>query len=151
MTPVDESFHLIAIDSVGGLNYYNSTKKYLTLLIDHHTRYIWTFASKSVTTETTETLQNQSLQKPHRPETNSKVESKNSHKEAVGSLVVRASDSRPEGLGHQMPTDSLAEMAEIEVVSPSVVPSGSFSELKSHCHLYGAQSQRQAYLLTMPR
>ncbi|GFU81451.1 hypothetical protein TNCV_2390661 [Trichonephila clavipes] len=34
---------------------------------------------------------------------------------------------------------------EIEVVSPSIVPSGSFSELKSHCHLYGAQGQRQAY------
>ncbi|GFV45185.1 hypothetical protein TNCV_35931 [Trichonephila clavipes] len=40
---------------------------------------------------------------------------------------------------------------EIEVVSPSIVPSGSLSELKSHCHLYGAQGQRQAYLLPMPR
>ncbi|GFV12618.1 hypothetical protein TNCV_4425711 [Trichonephila clavipes] len=49
--------------------------------------------------------------------------------------------------------DSLAEIVEveIEVVSPSIVPSGSFSELKSHCHLYGAQGQRQAYLLPMPR
>ncbi|GFV86297.1 hypothetical protein TNCV_2093381 [Trichonephila clavipes] len=48
---------------------------------------------------------------------------------------------------------SLAEIVEveIEVVSPSIVPSGSFSELKSHCHLYGAQGQRQAYLLPMPR
>ncbi|GFU33894.1 hypothetical protein TNCV_615161 [Trichonephila clavipes] len=50
-------------------------------------------------------------------------------------------------------TDSLAEIVEveIEVVSPSIVPSGSFTELKSHCHLYGAQGQRQAYLLPMPR
>ncbi|GFV47518.1 hypothetical protein TNCV_904791 [Trichonephila clavipes] len=48
---------------------------------------------------------------------------------------------------------SLAEIVEveIEVVSPSIVPSGSFAELKSHCHLYGAQGQRQAYLLPMPR
>ncbi|GFW18563.1 hypothetical protein TNCV_1222241 [Trichonephila clavipes] len=78
---------------------------------------------------------------------------------AVGSQVVRASDSRPGGLGSMPPntlrvlTDSLAEIVEveIEVVSPSIVPSGSFSELKSHCHLYGAQGQRQAYLLPMPR
>ncbi|GFV36751.1 hypothetical protein TNCV_2649941 [Trichonephila clavipes] len=40
---------------------------------------------------------------------------------------------------------------DIEVVSPSIVPSGNFAELKSHCHLYGAQGQRQAYLLPMPR
>ncbi|GFW51614.1 hypothetical protein TNCV_4212901 [Trichonephila clavipes] len=48
---------------------------------------------------------------------------------------------------------SLAEIVEveIEVVSPSIVPSGSFTELKSHCHLYGAQGQRQVYLLPMPR
>ncbi|GFW52556.1 hypothetical protein TNCV_404841 [Trichonephila clavipes] len=30
---------------------------------------------------------------------------------------------------------------EIEVVSPSIVPSGNFAELKSYCHLYGAQGQ----------
>ncbi|GFV83359.1 hypothetical protein TNCV_3055061 [Trichonephila clavipes] len=49
--------------------------------------------------------------------------------------------------------NSLAEIVEVEmeVVSPSIVPSGSFTELKSHCHLYGAQGQRQAYLLPMPR
>ncbi|GFW39494.1 hypothetical protein TNCV_3908031 [Trichonephila clavipes] len=48
-----------------------------------------------------------------------------------------------------LPFSSLAEIVEveIEVVSPSIVPSWSFSELKSHCHLYGAQGQRQAYLL----
>ncbi|GFW24701.1 uncharacterized protein TNCV_2405641 [Trichonephila clavipes] len=50
-------------------------------------------------------------------------------------------------------SSSLAEIVEveIEVVSPSIVPSGNFSELKSYCHLYGAQGQRQAYLLPMPR
>ncbi|GFU57757.1 hypothetical protein TNCV_3639041 [Trichonephila clavipes] len=43
-----------------------------------------------------------------------------------------------------MRTSSLAEIVEveIEVVSPSIVPSGSFTELKSHCHLYGAQGRR---------
>ncbi|GFV15516.1 hypothetical protein TNCV_4835421 [Trichonephila clavipes] len=75
--------------------------------------------------------------------------------------MARASDSRTEGLGSMLDvtdtlrvhTDSLAEIVEveIEVVSPSIVPSGSFSELKSHCHLYGAQGQRQAFLLPMPR
>ncbi|GFV04533.1 hypothetical protein TNCV_3322301 [Trichonephila clavipes] len=29
----------------------------------------------------------------------------------------------------------------------SIVPSGNLAELKSHCHLYGAQGQRQAHLL----
>ncbi|GFX40827.1 hypothetical protein TNCV_3760481 [Trichonephila clavipes] len=65
---------------------------------------------------------------------------------AAGSLVVRASDSRPEGLGtgeYFPPFSSLAEIveAEIEVVSPSIVPSGSFTELKSHCHLCLKQHQ----------
>ncbi|GFU07442.1 uncharacterized protein TNCV_2203841 [Trichonephila clavipes] len=48
---------------------------------------------------------------------------------------------------------SLAEIVEVEteVVSPPIVPSGRFSDLKSHCHLYGAQGQRQAYLLPIPR
>ncbi|GFY16637.1 uncharacterized protein TNCV_2787631 [Trichonephila clavipes] len=30
-------------------------------------------------------------------------------------------------------------------------PFGEFRRFKSHCHLYGAQGQRQAYLLPMPR
>ncbi|GFT32454.1 hypothetical protein TNCV_4484551 [Trichonephila clavipes] len=30
-------------------------------------------------------------------------------------------------------------------------PFGEFRRAKSHCHLYGAQGQRQAYLLPMPR
>ncbi|GFX82767.1 hypothetical protein TNCV_385601 [Trichonephila clavipes] len=79
----------------------------------------------------------------------------------LGSLVVRASDSRAEGLGSMLDVTKYPPSAheftckivevEIEVVSPSIVPSGSFTELKSHCHLYGAQGQRQAYLLPMPR
>ncbi|GFV53025.1 uncharacterized protein TNCV_1460931 [Trichonephila clavipes] len=30
-------------------------------------------------------------------------------------------------------------------------PFGEFRRAKSHCHLYGAQGQREAYLLPMPR
>ncbi|GFX50486.1 hypothetical protein TNCV_2421241 [Trichonephila clavipes] len=30
-------------------------------------------------------------------------------------------------------------------------PFGEFRRAKSYCHLYGAQGQRQAYLLPMPR
>ncbi|GFT17178.1 hypothetical protein TNCV_4738941 [Trichonephila clavipes] len=30
-------------------------------------------------------------------------------------------------------------------------PFGEFHRAKSYCHLYGAQGQRQAYLLPMPR
>ncbi|GFT58713.1 hypothetical protein TNCV_1360771 [Trichonephila clavipes] len=56
---------------------------------------------------------------------------------AVGSLVVRASDSRPEGLGSMPPNNLRVHMdlhaeiveVEIEVVSPSTVPSGNFAEL----------------------
>ncbi|GFY26832.1 histone-lysine N-methyltransferase SETMAR-like [Trichonephila clavipes] len=51
---------------------------------------------------------------------------------AVGSLVVRASDSRPEGLG-SMPDATKHSPSlhgvEIEVVSPSIVPSRNFVEL----------------------
>ncbi|GFX83025.1 transposon Tf2-8 polyprotein [Trichonephila clavipes] len=43
---------LILSLSVGGFNYYNSTKTFLHLIIDHATRYVWAFASKSETTET---------------------------------------------------------------------------------------------------
>ncbi|GFT63359.1 transposon Tf2-9 polyprotein [Trichonephila clavipes] len=52
--PTDQTFEYISVDtlSVGGFNYYNSTKKILHLIIDHATRYVWVFASKSETTET---------------------------------------------------------------------------------------------------
>lgn len=48
----DQPFECLSVDTVGGFNYYNSTKKYLHLIIDHATRYVWAFPSKSVTTET---------------------------------------------------------------------------------------------------
>ncbi|GFT90323.1 hypothetical protein TNCV_193241 [Trichonephila clavipes] len=50
--PTDQPFEYISVDTVGGFNYYNSTKKFLHLIIDHATRYVWAFASKSETTET---------------------------------------------------------------------------------------------------
>ncbi|GBN91865.1 Transposon Tf2-9 polyprotein [Araneus ventricosus] len=50
--PTDRLFEYLSIDTVGGFNYYNSTKKYLHLVIDHATRYVWAFPSKSETTET---------------------------------------------------------------------------------------------------
>ncbi|GBL95464.1 Transposon Tf2-9 polyprotein [Araneus ventricosus] len=50
--PTDRHFEYLSIDTVGGFNYYNSTKKYLRLVIDHATRYVWAFPSKSETTET---------------------------------------------------------------------------------------------------
>lgn len=52
LPPAHEPFDVVSIDTVGGLNYYESTKKYLHIVIDHATRYIWTFPSKSVTTDT---------------------------------------------------------------------------------------------------
>ncbi|GFX77439.1 DUF4371 domain-containing protein [Trichonephila clavipes] len=55
----------------------------------------------------------------------------------VGSLVVRASDSRSEGL----------VIVEVEIVGVAIYrPFGGFRRAKSYCHLYGAQGQRQAYL-----
>ncbi|GBL72710.1 Pro-Pol polyprotein [Araneus ventricosus] len=50
--PTDRPFEYLSIDTVGGFNYYNSTKKYLHLVTDHATRYVWAFPSKSETTET---------------------------------------------------------------------------------------------------
>lgn len=48
----EKPFELLSIDTVGGLNYYNSTKKFLHIIVDHATRYIWTFPSKNANTET---------------------------------------------------------------------------------------------------
>ncbi|GFV61903.1 hypothetical protein TNCV_4107071 [Trichonephila clavipes] len=72
----------------------------------------------------------------------------------VGSLVVRASDSRPEGLG-SMPDATKyppsthgfhAEIVEVEIGGVAIYHSfGEFRRAKSYCHLYGAQGQRQAY------
>ncbi|GFV50996.1 hypothetical protein TNCV_302571 [Trichonephila clavipes] len=72
----------------------------------------------------------------------------------MGSLVVRASDSRPEGLG-SMPdatkypssTHGLnAEIVEVEIGGIAIYRLfGEFRRAKSYCQLYGAQGQRQAY------
>ncbi|UYV60307.1 hypothetical protein LAZ67_1000791, partial [Cordylochernes scorpioides] len=51
LPPAKDPFDLVSIDTVGGLNYYNSTKKFLHIIIDHATRYIWAFPSKSQTTD----------------------------------------------------------------------------------------------------
>ncbi|GFX17497.1 transposon Tf2-11 polyprotein [Trichonephila clavipes] len=47
----EEPFEMISLDTVGGFNYHNSQKKYLHIVLDHATRYAWTFPSKSVTSE----------------------------------------------------------------------------------------------------
>jgi len=51
LPPSEHPFDLVSIDTIGGLSGYNSTKKYIHLVIDHATRYIWTFSSKSQTTD----------------------------------------------------------------------------------------------------
>ncbi|GFX49644.1 transposon Tf2-11 polyprotein [Trichonephila clavipes] len=48
----EEPFEMISLDTVGRFNYHNSQKKYLHIVLDHATRYAWTFPSKSVTSET---------------------------------------------------------------------------------------------------
>ncbi|GFW96783.1 hypothetical protein TNCV_2848391 [Trichonephila clavipes] len=73
---------------------------------------------------------------------------------SVGSLVVRASDSKPEGLG-SMPDATKyppsthgfnAVIVEVEIGGVAIYrPSGEFRRAKSYCHLSGAQGQRQAY------
>ncbi|GFS79402.1 hypothetical protein TNCV_3006171 [Trichonephila clavipes] len=80
---------------------------------------------------------------------------------AVGSLVVRASDSRPEGLGsmpnatkHPPSTHGFTcrncgggDRGRVAIYRPF----GEIRRAKTYSHLYGAQGQRQAYLLPMPR
>ncbi|GFW82791.1 hypothetical protein TNCV_3493611 [Trichonephila clavipes] len=60
----------------------------------------------------------------------------------VGSLVVRASDSRPEGLGLMPPntlrvhTDFHVEIVEVEIGGVVIYrPFGEFRRAKSYCHL----------------
>ncbi|GFU68757.1 hypothetical protein TNCV_4400351 [Trichonephila clavipes] len=73
---------------------------------------------------------------------------------AVGSLVVRASDSRLEGLGsmpdatkHPPSTHGFTcrncgggDRGRVAIYRPF----GEFRRAKSYCHLYGAEGQRQA-------
>ncbi|GFV94317.1 hypothetical protein TNCV_2267711 [Trichonephila clavipes] len=73
----------------------------------------------------------------------------------VGSLVVRASDSRPESLGSMSDATKYppsthgtnAVIVEVEIGGVAIHrPFGEFRRAKSYCQLYGAQGQRQAYL-----
>ncbi|GFS78883.1 transposon Tf2-11 polyprotein [Trichonephila clavipes] len=52
--PTSKPFEFISVDtlSVGGFNYYNSTKKNLRIVIDHATRCVWAFPSKNENSET---------------------------------------------------------------------------------------------------
>ncbi|GFX01648.1 hypothetical protein TNCV_3971481 [Trichonephila clavipes] len=110
--------------------------------------------------------------------------------QAVGSLVVRASDSKPEGMGSmpdatKHPPSNTRSTCSLNQWVRSLVglitstgtgeyfpplqfacrncgggdrgrvaiysSFGEFRRAKSYCHLYGAQGQRQAYLLPLPR
>ncbi|GFX82602.1 hypothetical protein TNCV_1192771 [Trichonephila clavipes] len=74
----------------------------------------------------------------------------------MGRIVVRASDSRPEGLG-SMPNAAKyppsthgfpAEIVEVEKGGVAIYrPFGDFRRAKSYCHLYGAQGQTTGVLL----
>ena len=46
MPLTEKPFEYMVLDTVGGFNYYNSTKKYLHLVADHVTQYAWEFPSK---------------------------------------------------------------------------------------------------------
>ncbi|GFU70581.1 retrovirus-related Pol polyprotein from transposon 17.6 [Trichonephila clavipes] len=50
--PTSKTFEFISVDTVGGFNYYNSTKKNSHIVIDHATRYVWAFPSKNENSET---------------------------------------------------------------------------------------------------
>ncbi|GFU15577.1 hypothetical protein TNCV_1170801 [Trichonephila clavipes] len=66
---------------------------------------------------------------------------------AVGILMIRASDSRREGLG-AMPdaTKFPPSTRGVEIGGVAIYrPCGEFRRVNSYCHLYGAQGQRQTY------
>ncbi|GBL66814.1 Transposon Tf2-6 polyprotein [Araneus ventricosus] len=50
--PTSTLFECISVDTVRGFNYYNSTKKFLHIVIDHATRHVWAFPSKNENSET---------------------------------------------------------------------------------------------------
>lgn len=47
--PAERPFQIMSIDTVGGFAGANSTKKYMHLLIDHFTRYVWALTSATQT------------------------------------------------------------------------------------------------------
>ncbi|UYV66219.1 hypothetical protein LAZ67_4000855 [Cordylochernes scorpioides] len=50
--PPQQPFDLISIDTIAGFSKYGHSKTYLHLIVDHLTRYAWTFPSKSTSTLT---------------------------------------------------------------------------------------------------
>ncbi|GFU48285.1 transposable element Tcb2 transposase [Trichonephila clavipes] len=50
--PTSKPFEFVFVETVGGFNYYNSTKKNLHNVIDPATRYVWVFPSKNENSET---------------------------------------------------------------------------------------------------
>lgn len=47
LPPAEEPFDLFAMDTIGGFSGYGSSKRFIHLVIDHATRYVWAFAHKS--------------------------------------------------------------------------------------------------------
>ncbi|UYV68192.1 hypothetical protein LAZ67_5003330 [Cordylochernes scorpioides] len=50
--PPQQPFDLISIDTIAGISKYGHSKTYLHVIVDHLTRYAWTFPSKSTSTLT---------------------------------------------------------------------------------------------------
>ncbi|UYV76585.1 hypothetical protein LAZ67_14001278, partial [Cordylochernes scorpioides] len=57
----EKPFDVVALDSILGLGEYNSTKNCLHVVVDHHSRYIWAFPSKSTSIATYINIINQLL------------------------------------------------------------------------------------------
>lgn len=49
MPETPNPMQLLAMDTISGFKDYGSIKTHLTLVIDYATRYVWTFASKTIT------------------------------------------------------------------------------------------------------
>ncbi|UYV64632.1 hypothetical protein LAZ67_3001404 [Cordylochernes scorpioides] len=57
----EKPFDVVALDSILGLGDYNSTKNCLHVIVDHHSRYIWAYPSKSTPIATYINIINQLL------------------------------------------------------------------------------------------
>ncbi|UYV71991.1 K02A2.6-like [Cordylochernes scorpioides] len=57
----EKPFDVVALDSILGLGDYNSTKNCLHVIVDHHSRYIWAYPSKSTSIATYINIINQLL------------------------------------------------------------------------------------------
>ncbi|UYV72011.1 hypothetical protein LAZ67_9001548, partial [Cordylochernes scorpioides] len=43
--------HIFSLDTMGGLHNYGTTKHSIHMIVDHHSRFLWTFPTKSVSTD----------------------------------------------------------------------------------------------------